>query len=42
MTLSNDVQNALIAKVDNEGMSVEDAVSGWMDENETTWKAWIE
>ncbi len=41
MSLNNDVQNALIAKVDNDGMSVEDAVAGWMAENEGTWKAWI-
>ena len=41
MTLSNDVQNALIKQVDNEGASVEDAVAGWMAANEATWKAWI-
>jgi glycine betaine/proline transport system substrate-binding protein len=41
MTLTNDVQNALIAKVDNQGMSVEDAVAEWMAANEATWKTWI-
>ena len=41
MSIDNDVQNALIALVDNGGMSVEDAVAGWMSENEATWKAWI-
>lgn len=41
ITLTNDVQNALIKQVDNEGMSVEDAVAGWMAANEATWKAWI-
>lgn len=40
-SLSNDVQNALIAKVDNEGMSVEEAVAGWLAENEATWKSWM-
>ncbi len=41
MTLSNDVQNALIKQVDNDGMSVEEAVAGWMAANEDVWKAWI-
>lgn len=39
-TLDNDTQNALIAKVDQDGMDVEDAVAGWMAENPDTWKAW--
>ncbi len=41
-SLSNDVQNMLIAKVDQEGMSVEDAVAEWMAANEATWRAWTE
>ncbi|MEO0379618.1 MAG: ABC transporter substrate-binding protein [Pseudomonadota bacterium] len=40
--LSNDVQNALIAKVDQDGMSVEEAVAEWMASNEQTWRAWTE
>ena len=40
-SLSNDVQNALIQKVDQDGMSVEDAVAEWMAANESTWKGWI-
>ncbi|MEM6304682.1 MAG: ABC transporter substrate-binding protein [Pseudomonadota bacterium] len=41
MNLGNDVQNALIKKVDQDGMSVEDAVAEWMAANEDTWKAWM-
>ena len=40
--LSNDVQNALIAEVDQNGKSVEDAVAEWMAANEATWCAWTE
>lgn len=40
--LSNDVQNALIAKVDQGGMSVEEAVAEWMAANEATWRAWTQ
>ena len=39
--LSNDVQNALILKVDQEGVSVDEAVAGWMAENKDTWSAWM-
>lgn len=41
MSLSNDLQNALIKKVDQDGMSVEDAVAEWMAANESTWKSWV-
>ncbi len=41
MSISNDVQNALIKKVDQDGMSVEDAVAEWMKDNDATWKAWM-
>lgn len=40
-TLSNDIQNALIAEVDQGGKSVEDAVAEWMGANEGTWRTWI-
>jgi glycine betaine/proline transport system substrate-binding protein len=40
-TLSNAVQNALIKNVDQDGMSVEDAVAAWMDANKDTWQAWM-
>ena len=38
--LSNDVQNALIQRVDQDGLSVEEAVAEWMKDNEATWRAW--
>jgi glycine betaine/proline transport system substrate-binding protein len=41
IALSNDVQNALIKKVDQDGMSVEDAVAEWMGANESVWSAWM-
>ncbi len=40
-TLSNDIQNALIKKVDEDGMPVEEAVAEWMAANESTWKGWV-
>ncbi len=40
ISLTNEVQNALIQKVDQDGMSVEDAVAEWMDANESTWTGW--
>lgn len=39
--LSNDIQNSLILKVDQQGMSVDDAVAEWLAGNEDTWKAWM-
>lgn len=39
--LDNDTQNALIQKVDQDGMDVEDAVAEWMAANEETWKSWM-
>ncbi len=40
-SLSNGVQNALIQKVDQDGLSVEEAVAEWMGANESTWKGWV-
>ncbi|GAA6165517.1 ABC transporter substrate-binding protein [Pelagimonas sp. KU-00592-HH] len=39
--LSNDIQNALIQRVDQKGVSVEDAVAEWLAANEPTWRAWM-
>jgi len=39
--ISNDEMGALVAKVDLDGVSVDDAVAGWMDANKATWSAWI-
>jgi len=41
ISLTNDVQNALIQKVDQDGMKVEEAVAEWMGANESTWKGWM-
>jgi glycine betaine/proline transport system substrate-binding protein len=39
-SLNNDAQNTLIQRVDQDGLSVEDAVAEWMKANEATWRAW--
>ena len=39
--LSNDEMSAMVAAVDLDGMSVDDVVDQWMDDNEARWKAWI-
>ncbi len=38
--ISNDEMGALVAKVDLEGMSVDDAVAGWLAANEDVWSKW--
>ncbi|MEX2318593.1 MAG: ABC transporter substrate-binding protein [Bauldia sp.] len=40
--ISSDEMNALVAAVDLDGQSVEDAVAGWLAANEDRWRAWIE
>ena len=40
-TLTNDVQNALIQKVDQEKQSVEDVAAEWISNNESVWKGWV-
>ncbi|MEP1768392.1 MAG: ABC transporter substrate-binding protein [Sulfitobacter sp.] len=40
LTISNATQNALILEVDQEGKSVEDAVSEWLAENQAVWTSW--
>lgn len=40
-SLTNKDQNDLILRVDQGGKSVEDAVSEWMAENESTWRSWM-
>jgi len=39
--ISNEVQNALIQKVDQDGMSVKDAVAEWMGANESAVNGWM-
>ncbi len=40
-TLTNDVQNALIQKVDQEKRSVEEVAAEWIDANESVWGGWV-
>ena len=40
-SLDNAVQNALIQRVDQDGLSVEEAVAEWMKDNEAVWRAWM-
>ncbi len=40
-TIDNATMGAMVAKVDLEGMAIEDVVNEWMDANEATWSAWI-
>lgn len=40
-TIDNDTMGQLITQVDLEGMTVEDAVAGWMAANTATWQGWI-
>jgi len=41
-TISNDEMGALVSAVDLDGESIEAAVSGWMDANESVWSGWID
>ncbi len=40
-TIDNATMGAMIAKVDLDGVPLEDVVNEWMDANEATWTAWI-
>ncbi|HEX9859523.1 MAG TPA: glycine betaine ABC transporter substrate-binding protein, partial [Paracoccaceae bacterium] len=40
-SVDNDTMGAMIAKVDLEGVALEDVVDEWMVANEATWQAWI-
>ena len=41
MTMTNDVQNALILEVDQKGRDVADVVTEWLDANQDVWKPWV-
>ncbi len=41
-TIDNDLMSSLIVKVDLEGMSVEDVVTEWLDNNQDIWKPWTQ
>ena len=38
--IDNDTMGALIVEVDLDGKSVDDAVEGWIETNESTWRKW--
>ncbi|MDA1070960.1 MAG: ABC transporter substrate-binding protein, partial [Proteobacteria bacterium] len=38
--MDNATMGELVAEVDLEGVSVDDAVNAWMDANEATWQSW--
>jgi len=40
MRIDNDAMGQLIIEIDLEGKSVEDAVEGWIQANEGTWREW--
>jgi glycine betaine/proline transport system substrate-binding protein len=39
--ITNDIQNALVLKVDVEGQKIEDVVKTWLDENTHIWRWWV-
>ncbi len=42
MSLTNEVQNALILEVDQNGRDVADVVTEWMEANASVWQPWID
>ncbi len=42
MTLTNEVQNALIFEVDQKNRPIEEVVSEWMAANEAMWRPWLD
>ena len=41
MSLTNEMQNALILEVDQKGRDVEEVVAEWMAANTDVWQPWI-
>ena len=41
-TLTNAVQNAMMAEIDVKGRPVEEVVTEWLDANEGTWRPWVD
>ncbi len=41
-TIDNEIMSSLIVKVDLEGQTVENVVAEWLQDNESTWKAWTQ
>ena len=42
MSMTNDVQNALILEVDQNGREVAEVVSEWLDANAAVWQPWVD
>ena len=40
-TISNEDMGILVSAIDLEGVSIEDAATGWMFAHEDTWRGWI-
>ena len=41
-TISNEDMGALVAAVDLDGQSLDEAVAGWLGDNESVWSGWID
>jgi len=41
-TIDNAAMGAMVGAVDLDGQSVEDVVSGWLSENQSTWESWTQ
>ena len=40
-TITNEIQNSLVLKIDVEGQKLEDVVAEWIENNENTWHWWV-
>ncbi|QIE45205.1 ABC transporter substrate-binding protein [Pseudohalocynthiibacter aestuariivivens] len=40
--ITNEIQESLVLEVDVNGVSLEDAVAAWMDDNPDVWQMWID
>ncbi len=41
MSLTNEIQNALILEIDQKGRKVEEVVAEWLENNESVWQPWV-
>jgi glycine betaine/proline transport system substrate-binding protein len=41
-TIDNATQEKLIGEVDNKGRDIKEVIKEWMDQNEATWKPWVD
>ena len=39
--ITNEIQNAMVLKIDVDGEKIEDVVAEWIDNNESTWSWWV-